>query len=196
MSALNTQVGGDHYKKLKIQPVEYMHANGIPFIEGCIIKYASRWRDKGGIADLEKIKHFAQLLIDLELKAAHERDGWTDEAIKAAAFKDPFDTFGKPLPLEPAADIDDESDRASAIGQNGNDGLHYEADRPSWEYLPDYAVAYIDWTGSGSHRKGFYADGGDRLLRIFDGIITDYYVMKEDIGSLGYPVYYRPSKDA
>lgn len=69
MSALDTQVGGDHYKKLKIQPVEYMHANGIPFIEGCIIKYASRWRDKGGIADLEKIKHFAQLLIDLELKA-------------------------------------------------------------------------------------------------------------------------------
>lgn len=66
MSALDTQVGGDHYKKLKIQPVEYMHANGIPFIEGCIIKYASRWRDKGGIADLEKIKHFAQLLIDLE----------------------------------------------------------------------------------------------------------------------------------
>lgn len=69
MSALDTQVGGDHYKKLKIQPVEYMHANGIPFIEGCIIKYASRWRDKGGIADLEKIKHFAQLLIDLELKS-------------------------------------------------------------------------------------------------------------------------------
>lgn len=68
MSALDVQVGGDHYKKLKIQPVEYMHANGIPFIEGCIIKYASRWRDKGGIADLEKIKHFAQLLIDLELK--------------------------------------------------------------------------------------------------------------------------------
>jgi hypothetical protein len=66
MSALDTQVGGNHYKDLKIQPVEYMHANKIPFIEGCIIKYATRWRDKGGIADLEKIKHFAQLLIDLE----------------------------------------------------------------------------------------------------------------------------------
>lgn len=76
MSALDTQVGGDHYKKLKIQPVEYMHANGIPFIEGCIIKYASRWRDKGGIADLEKIKHFAQLLIDLETaEAASEQCG-------------------------------------------------------------------------------------------------------------------------
>lgn len=65
-SALNNQVAGDHYKKMKIQPVEFIHANHIPFIEGCIIKYAARWRDKGGIKDLEKIKHFAELLIELE----------------------------------------------------------------------------------------------------------------------------------
>jgi hypothetical protein len=65
-SALEVQVAGDHYRKMKIQPVEYIHKNGIPFIEGCIIKYASRWRDKGGIKDLEKIKHFADLLIELE----------------------------------------------------------------------------------------------------------------------------------
>lgn len=67
-SALDVQVAGDHYKKLKIQPVEYIHTNGIPFIEGCIIKYASRWRDKGGIKDLEKIKHFVDLLIELETR--------------------------------------------------------------------------------------------------------------------------------
>jgi hypothetical protein len=67
-SALDVQVAGDHYRKMKIQPVEYIHANGIPFIEGCIIKYASRWRDKGGIRDLEKIKHFADLLIELETR--------------------------------------------------------------------------------------------------------------------------------
>lgn len=67
-SALNVQVAGDHYKSLKIQPVEYIHANKLPFIEGCIIKYATRWRDKGGIKDLEKIKHFAELLIELENK--------------------------------------------------------------------------------------------------------------------------------
>lgn len=67
-SALDVQVAGDHYKSLKIQPVEYIHANNIPFIEGCIIKYATRWRDKGGIKDLEKIKHFADLLIELENK--------------------------------------------------------------------------------------------------------------------------------
>jgi len=68
MSALNVQVAGDHYKKLKIQPVEYIHANSIPFIEGCIIKYATRWKDKGGIKDLEKIKHFTDILIELESK--------------------------------------------------------------------------------------------------------------------------------
>lgn len=68
ISALDVQVAGNHYKKLKIQPVEYIHGNGIPFIEGCIIKYASRWRDKGGIKDLEKIKHFVDLLIELETR--------------------------------------------------------------------------------------------------------------------------------
>ena len=77
-SALSNQVAGDHYKKLKIQPVEFIHANNIPFIEGCIIKYASRWRDKGGVKDLEKIKHFVDLLIELESKkemsALHDRN--------------------------------------------------------------------------------------------------------------------------
>ena len=67
-SALHKQVGGDHYKKLKIQPVEYIHANGIPFIEGCIIKYATRWRDKGGLQDIDKIIQFAELLKELELR--------------------------------------------------------------------------------------------------------------------------------
>ena len=65
---LSTQIGGGHYKKLAIQPVEYIHANQIPFIEGNVIKYVTRWRDKGGIADLEKAKHFIDLLIELEKK--------------------------------------------------------------------------------------------------------------------------------
>lgn len=69
MSALNTQVAGDHYKALKIQPIEYIHANSLPFAEGSVIKYVTRWRDKGGLADLEKAKHFLELLIELEQKA-------------------------------------------------------------------------------------------------------------------------------
>lgn len=62
------QVGGLHYKKMPIQPVEFVHANGIPFIEGCVIKYVCRWRDKGGLEDLRKAKHFLDILIELEEK--------------------------------------------------------------------------------------------------------------------------------
>lgn len=60
------QVGGKHYKDMKIQPVVYNHANNLPFIEGSIVKYISRWREKGGIQDLRKIQHFVDLLIELE----------------------------------------------------------------------------------------------------------------------------------
>lgn len=65
-SALTHQEGGDHYKKLKIQPVEYIHANGLGFCEGSVIKYVTRWRDKGGIRDLKKARHFIDLLIEME----------------------------------------------------------------------------------------------------------------------------------
>lgn len=65
-SALQIQEGGDHYKNMKIQPIEYIHANNLPFPEGCIIKYVSRWRAKNGIKDLEKARHFIDLLIELE----------------------------------------------------------------------------------------------------------------------------------
>ena len=62
----NIQIGGDHYKKLKIQPTEFIHANEIPFIEGNIIKYVIRHRDKNGIEDLKKAKHYIDLLIKFE----------------------------------------------------------------------------------------------------------------------------------
>lgn len=65
-SPLGKQVGGDHYKGRKIQPVEYIHANGIGFVEGCVIKYVSRWREKNGPEDLRKARHFIDLLLQLE----------------------------------------------------------------------------------------------------------------------------------
>lgn len=73
VNPLTTQVGGTHYKKWKIQPVEFIHANNIPFCEASAIKYLTRWRDKGGIADLEKAKHFIDLLIQLETDATNIR---------------------------------------------------------------------------------------------------------------------------
>ena len=67
-SALDVQVAGDHYKTLAIQPVEYIHANKIGYFEGNVIKYVSRWRSKNGIKDLEKAKHYIELLIELEAR--------------------------------------------------------------------------------------------------------------------------------
>ena len=65
-SALDVQIGGGHYKSYAIQPVEFIHKNKIPYIEGCAIKYLCRWREKGGIEDLKKARHYIELLIDLE----------------------------------------------------------------------------------------------------------------------------------
>ena len=65
-SALDVQIGGQHYKSYAIQPVEFIHKNKIPYIEGCAIKYLCRWREKGGIEDLKKVKHYIDLLIEME----------------------------------------------------------------------------------------------------------------------------------
>ena len=68
MKSTDYQVAGDHYKKLKIQPIEYIMANQLGFCEGAIIKYISRWRDKGnGIDDLRKIKQFCDFIIESEI---------------------------------------------------------------------------------------------------------------------------------
>ena len=67
-SPLDVQVGGSHYKYFKIQPVEYTRANRFGDIEAAIIWYISRWQVKGGFQDLEKIKHFCDLLMEMEVK--------------------------------------------------------------------------------------------------------------------------------
>lgn len=68
-SALNKQVAGSHYQ-MAIQPIEFIHANNLDFIQGSIIKYAVRFREKNGAEDLKKIIHYAELLLELEYKNA------------------------------------------------------------------------------------------------------------------------------
>ena len=68
-SPLLTQVGGDHYKDMAIQPMVYSMANKMDACQHTIIKYVSRFRDKGGIADLEKAKHVIDMLIEFENNA-------------------------------------------------------------------------------------------------------------------------------
>ena len=65
MSGLKRQEGGDHYD-LPIQPLEYIHANQLGYIEGNIIKYATRHKKKNGVEDIKKIIHYCELLLELE----------------------------------------------------------------------------------------------------------------------------------
>tara|TARA_R100001079_G_C4396354_1_gene129491 strand:- start:178 stop:501 length:324 start_codon:yes stop_codon:yes gene_type:complete len=65
-SSLDKQIGGDHYKDCEIQPVEYIVKNNLNFLEGNIIKYTTRHRQKGeGRADIEKVIHYAELILEL-----------------------------------------------------------------------------------------------------------------------------------
>lgn len=66
MSALQTQVAGSHYTDMPIQPVTFIHANGLDFCQGSILKYVCRFRNKNGKDDLLKAKHFIDLLIEME----------------------------------------------------------------------------------------------------------------------------------
>lgn len=63
---LETQIGGVHYIGLPIQPIEYSMRNHLDACQHSIIKYVTRFRDKGGIEDLRKARHFIDLLIEFE----------------------------------------------------------------------------------------------------------------------------------
>ena len=64
-NANQTQVGGTQYKSKAIQPWDYIAANELGYFEGNIVKYVSRWKDKGGLDDLRKARHYLDKLIEL-----------------------------------------------------------------------------------------------------------------------------------
>ncbi|ALV64618.1 DUF3310 domain-containing protein [Campylobacter fetus] len=61
---LDEEVGGDHYKKMAIQPLEFITKNKLDFCEGNIIKYVCRYKDKNGLEDLKKARHYLDVLIE------------------------------------------------------------------------------------------------------------------------------------
>ena len=65
MNATETQIGGSHYKDQVIQPITYIEANGIPFLEGCVIKRVTRHSHPHGKGrqDIEKAIHELQLIL-------------------------------------------------------------------------------------------------------------------------------------
>jgi hypothetical protein len=64
MKVYDTQIGGEHYLKMKIQPSEFANKNNLPFAEGNAIKYICRHKDKGGKEDLKKAKHYIDMIIE------------------------------------------------------------------------------------------------------------------------------------
>ena len=64
MSAHKKQIGGDHYKRMAIQPSHYIVKNNLGWYEGNIVKYITRHSIKGGRQDIEKVIHYAQLLLE------------------------------------------------------------------------------------------------------------------------------------
>lgn len=64
-TAHNNQIGGNHYD-MPMPPVDYIHANGLDFFQGNVVKYISRFRNKGGKEDLLKARHYIDMLIEKE----------------------------------------------------------------------------------------------------------------------------------
>lgn len=64
--ALASQVGGSHYKNYAIQPIEYIMENGLDYLQGNVVKYVTRFKDKNGVEDLKKAAHYLQIMIERE----------------------------------------------------------------------------------------------------------------------------------
>lgn len=68
MNPNDEQVGGSHYKAKPIQPWDYIIQNNLGYLEGCIVKYISRYTEKGGVEDLKKARHYLDKLIEVKEK--------------------------------------------------------------------------------------------------------------------------------
>lgn len=115
MSALDIQVGGSHYKDAKIQPVQYIEANKLGFLEGCTVKRVTR-HDKPtgkGRQDIEKAIHELQLLLELRYPLEPDRADLGE--------------FGQQNMIKLEIPLPWDEERIDRIGQNGNCGLHYQS---------------------------------------------------------------------
>jgi len=92
--ATERQEGGDHYRRFTIQPVEYIVVNEIGFLAGNIIKYATRYPHKGGAADIRKIIHYCELILEFEYgetKLTEDQERAMDELANEHQFPPPID---------------------------------------------------------------------------------------------------------
>jgi hypothetical protein len=80
MTALNKQEGGNHYKDMPIQPIEFITKNNLDWYQGNIVKYASRHHNKGGADDLRKVIHYAELALEAQYGSTASKESFTVKA--------------------------------------------------------------------------------------------------------------------
>jgi hypothetical protein len=79
MSVWKKQIGGNHYKKYRMQPSQFVTENKLLYPEGCVIKYIIRHQDKGGKEDLEKAKHMIDMIIERDYEKEKEKtESWVE----------------------------------------------------------------------------------------------------------------------
>lgn len=113
--ANEVQVGGSHYKTKAIQPWDFIASNKLPFLEGNVIKYVARWKDKNGLQDLEKAQHYLQKLIESEKEAqaiveAKKEVRRLQAMLKRLQARKPFE-----IPLPPKVKVKAHTRKAPAI---------------------------------------------------------------------------------
>ena len=90
MDAMSKQIGGDHYKRMVIQPTEYCERNRLTHLQSQTVKYVSRWDDshgeikegKGGLTDIQKAIHCLEMMIDMYYVKEKE-DGYKQPSSQA-----------------------------------------------------------------------------------------------------------------
>ena len=87
MKANDMQVGGNHYKKGGEEHWDRVNRLGLDYFQGQITKYVERWKDKNGVEDLKKARHFLDKYIEI-----HEQDKVASEVfhgMSSEKYRDP-----------------------------------------------------------------------------------------------------------
>jgi len=124
VNAFDTQIGGTHYSKYKIQPTEFLITNRIKFAEGNAIKYILRHEDKEGIKDILKAIHYIAMIVETiypDEKEIQKRIAFVleEKSMEVPEQSTPLGVFGheRPMPvcdLRPKEAVERDASRASS----------------------------------------------------------------------------------
>ena len=126
----DTQVGGNHYQTMKIQPAEFINKNEMKFAEGNAIKYICRHVNKGGLQDLEKAKHYIDMIIERDYADEAKNssvDSGLDITYSGLSYNDVDPGLTVTLPLASKQSSDDDLNGAiyypsgASVGKEGFD---------------------------------------------------------------------------